>query len=123
MPDRAVPIGFRKGVRLSIGRDQLLYIIELLLEPLTLVLSLWAVGFWIEGRIGPPEVILALIVFSLTFPGPSRLAMPFTRLLRHIALSWTMIASLLYLFAYGSRYIDHFDRDVLHTWLWVAPLS
>ena len=54
MPDRAVPVGFRKGARLTIGRDQLLYVIELLLEPLTLVLSLWAVGFWIEGRIGRP---------------------------------------------------------------------
>ena len=123
MPDRAVPVGFRKGARLSIGRDQLLYLIELLLEPLTLVLSLWAVALWIEGRLGPPEVILALIVFSLTFPGPSRLAMPLSRLLRYIALAWGTIAGLLYLFAYASRYIEHFDRDVVHTWLWVAPLS
>ena len=123
MPDRAVPVTFRKSSRLTIGRDHLLYVIELLLEPLTLVLSLWAVALAIEGRLGPHEVILALIVFSLTFPGPSRLAMSFWRLLRYIVLGWGTIAGLLYLFGYASRYIEHFDPDVVHTWLWVAPLS
>ena len=123
MPDRAVPVTFRKGTRLSIGRDQLLYVIELLLEPLTLVLSLWAVALSIEGSLGPQDVILALIVFSLTFPGPSRLAMPFWRLLRYIALSWGTIGGLLYIFGAASRYIEHFDLAVVHTWLWVAPVS
>jgi len=123
MPERAVPVTFRKGARFSIGRDQLLYVIELLLEPLTLVLSLWAVALTIEGRLGPQDVILALIVFSLTFPGPSRLAMPLSRLLRYIALGWGAVAGLLYLFGYASRTLEHFDLDVVHTWLWVAPAS
>jgi len=123
MPDRAVPVTFRKGTRLSLGRDQLLNVIELLLEPLTLVVSLWAVAIAIEGRLGPQDMILSLIVFSFTFPGPSRLAMPFLRLLRYIALGWGTIAGLLYLFGYASRYIEHFDANVIHTWLWVAPVS
>jgi putative colanic acid biosynthesis UDP-glucose lipid carrier transferase len=123
MPERAVPVTFRKGARFSIGRDQLLYVIELLLEPLTLVLSLWAVALAIEGRLGPQDVILALIVFSLTFPGPSRLAMPFSRLLRYIALGWGAIGGLLYLFGYASRTLEHFEPAVVHTWLWVAPAS
>ncbi|MBC7803875.1 MAG: undecaprenyl-phosphate glucose phosphotransferase [Candidatus Parcubacteria bacterium] len=123
MPDRAVPVTFRQSTRLTIGRGHLLYVIELLLEPLTLVLSLWAVAFAIEGRLGPQDVILSLIVFSLTFPGPSRLAMPFWRLLRYIVLGWAAIGGLLYLFGYASRYIEHFDPDLVRTWLWVAPLS
>ncbi len=123
MPEREVPSTFRKGTRLSLGRDQLLYVIEFLLEPLTLVVSLWAVALAIEGRLGPQDVILSLIVFSLTFPGPSRLAMPFWRLLRYIAFGWGTIAGLLYLFGYGSRYLEYFDPDVVHTWLWVAPVS
>jgi putative colanic acid biosynthesis UDP-glucose lipid carrier transferase len=49
--------------------------------------------------------------------------MPWSRLLRYIALSWGTIAGLLYLFAYATRYIEHFDLNVVHTWLWVAPLS
>jgi len=123
MEQRAVPVTFRKATRLSIGRDQLLSIIEALLDPLVLVFSLWIVALLVEGRLGGHEVILSLIVFSLTFPGSSRLAMPPWRLLRHIALAWLTLSGLLLLFGYGSRYLAYFDRDVLVTWWWAAPLS
>ena len=123
MPERAVPVTFRRVTRLSIGRDQLLNLIEIFLEPLVLVVSLWTVALVIEGRLSGHEVILSLIVFSLTFPGSSRLAMPPWRLLRHILLSWLTISGLLFLFGYGTRYLGYFDEDVLRTWWWVAPLS
>lgn len=123
MPERAVPVTFRRATRLSIGRDQLLDLIEIFLEPLTLVGSLWVVALVVEGRLGGHNMILSLIVFALTFPGSPRLSMPPWRLLRHIALGWLTISGLLLLFGYGSRYLDYFDRDVLVTWWWTAPLS
>lgn len=123
MPERAVPVTFRRATRLSIGRDQLLDLIEIFVEPLTLVGSLWVVALVVEGRLGGHNMILSLIVFALTFPGSPRLSMPPWRLLRHIALGWLTISGLLLLFGYGSRYLDYFDRDVLVTWWWTAPLS
>lgn len=123
MAQRAVPVTFRRASRLSIGRDHLLYLIETFLEPLVYVLSLWAVALAIEGRLVRQDVILALIIFSLTFPGPSRLAMPPWRLVRYIALSWLTISGLLFVFGYVSRYIEYFDRDILLTWWWAAPAS
>lgn len=68
-------------------------------------------------------MILSLVVFSLTFPGSSRLAMPPWRLVRHVLVGWLSISGLLLLFGYGSRYIDYFHRDVLVIWWWIAPLS
>ena len=123
MPERAVPVTFRRAIRLSLGRDQLLNVIEIFLEPLVLVVSLWVVALAIEGRLGGHNMILSLIVFSLTFPGSSRLTMPPWRLLRHIALNWLAISGLLLLFGYGSRYLEYFDRAALVTWWWTAPLS
>ncbi len=123
MPARTVPVTFRRATRLSLGRDQLLSVFEILLEPLVLVVSLWCVALVIEGRLGGHNMILSLIVFSLTFPGSSRLTMPPWRLMRHIALTWLTISGLLLLFGYGSRYLEYFDRDVLFTWWWSAPLS
>jgi len=123
MPDRAVPVTFRKATRLSLGRDQLLNVIEILLEPAALVASLWAVALAIEGRLSPEDVILSLIVFALTFPGSARLTMAPWRVLRNIVLGWVTIGGLLYVFGVASRYIEYFDRDVVHTWLWVAPLG
>jgi putative colanic acid biosysnthesis UDP-glucose lipid carrier transferase len=122
MAERDVPVTFRKATRLSIGRDQLLNLVEIFLEPLVLVLSLWVVSLVMGGGVARHEIILSLIVFSLTFPGSSRLAMPPWRLLRHILLGWVALSGLLLLFGYGSRYIDYFDRDVLVTWWWIAPL-
>ena len=123
MPQRTVPVTFRRATRLSLGRDQLLNVIEILLEPMVLVASLWCVALAIEGRLGGHNVILSLIAFSLTFPGSSRLTMPPGRLVRHIALTWLAMSGLLLLFGYGSRYLEYFDRDVLLMWWWAAPLS
>ena len=123
MPERAVPVTFRRATRLSVGRDRLLNLIELFLEPLVLVVSLWSVALVVEGRVGGHNMILSLVVFSLTFPGSSRLAMPPWRLVRHVLVGWLSISGLLLLFGYGSRYIDYFHRDVLVIWWWIAPLS
>lgn len=123
MQERAVPVTFRRATRLSVGRDQVLNLIEIFLEPVVLVISLWTVALVIEGRLTGQDMILSLIVFSLTFPGSSRLTMPPWRLLRHIALGWLAISGLLLLFGYGSRYLDYFDHRVLLAWWWAAPLS
>jgi putative colanic acid biosynthesis UDP-glucose lipid carrier transferase len=114
---------FRRVSRLSFGRDQLLNVIEVVLEPLVLVVSLWAVALAIEGRLAAHDVILALIVFSLTFPGSSRLTTGPWRVVRHIATGWLAMAGLLLLFGWASHYLEYFEREVLLTWFWVAPLT
>ena len=111
------------SARISVGRDQILNLIETLLDPLVLVFSQWAVAFWIEGHLTPKDIILSLIVFSLTFPGSARLTMPPWRALRHIALGWLTLSGLLFLFGYASRYLAEFDQDFLLTWWWVAFVS
>lgn len=123
MPQRAVPVTFRSATRLSLGRDQLLNLIEILLEPLALVLSQWAVALWVDGRLGPEQIILSLIVFALTFPGASRLTYPAWRAIRHILLGWVTITALLLLFGYASHYLEYFSVDMLVTWWWVALLT
>jgi len=124
MPDRtATTTTFRRASRLTLGRDNLLSLIEIFLEPLVLVFSLWIVALAIQGRMGRQEIILSLIVFSLTFPGSSRLTMPPWRMLRHVVLGWFAVSGLLLLFGYGSRYVDYFDPDILITWWWTAPSS
>ena len=123
MPERVVPVTFRKATRLTIGRDQILNLIEFFLEPLVLVVSLWIVALVMEGRLAGHEMILSLIVFSLTFPGSSRLTMTPWRLARHIVLGWFALSGLLWLFGYASRYVEYFECDVLVTWWWTALLS
>jgi putative colanic acid biosynthesis UDP-glucose lipid carrier transferase len=122
-PERAVPVTFRRATRLSVGRDQILNLVELLLDPLVLALSLWAVAWAIEGELGRHNVILSVIVFALTFPGSSRLTTLPWRVVRNIAMGWLTIFGLLLVFGWGSRYLQYFERETLTAWFWIAPLS
>ena len=118
-----MPVSFRSANRLTVGRDHLLNLIEIVLDPLVLVLSQWGVALWVEGRLTPHDVILSLIVFSLTFPGSARLTMRPWRAVRHIAVGWLALSGLLFLFGYASRYLAEFGSAFLLTWWWVAFLS
>src|SRR3954463_13382616 len=123
MPQSATPISVRKVTRMSVGRDQLLHLIEITLDPLVLALSLWAVALAIEQHIAPRHVILSVVVFAVTFPGSANLTRSVASMLRHIALSWLTISGILFVFGYLTGYLRYFDRELLVTWWWVAPLS
>jgi putative colanic acid biosynthesis UDP-glucose lipid carrier transferase len=112
---------FRKADRMSVARDQLLNLLEITLEPLVLVLSLWGLALLMEGQLRAPYVILALIVFSLTFPSAARLSQAPWRMTRNIVIGWLTLSGLLFFFGYASNYLDYFHRDTLVTWCWVAP--
>ncbi len=123
MAERLAPIRIRRAVGLSIERRNLITVIESLLDPLVLLLSLWAVALYAEGAITPPFWILSLIVFSLSFPGPARLQLSIWRMAGEILLGWITIAALLLFFGYASHYLGVFDTDEIKMWLWLAPLS
>lgn len=123
MPQRLPPVTLRRATRLTVGRDQLLNLIETVLEPLAIAVSLWGVALVIEGRLSPQNMILSLIVFSLTFSSASRLTAAAWRVIRNTLLSWVVLSALLFVFGYSSGYLSYFDQDVLLTWWWVAPVS
>lgn len=108
---------------MSMGRDQLLHLIEISLDPLVLALSLWAVAIATEQHIAPRHVILSVVVFAVTFPGSANLSRTIGSMLKHVCLAWLTISSLLLAFGYLTGYLRYFDRELLVTWWWVAPTS
>jgi putative colanic acid biosynthesis UDP-glucose lipid carrier transferase len=105
------------------GRDNLLFVIEAMLAPSLLVLSLAVVAIWFDGELSPPYLILSVIAFSLAFPGRSVIAKPFWKVLSDISLGWIWIAGLLVLLGFATGYIRHFSQPAVVAWLWLAPLS
>ena len=97
--------------------------VEAILDPAALTLSLWLVSAGIEGELLPPYLILAVIVFSITFPGTSRLQFSIKRLIFDVLYSWFWVALLLFFLGFATGYIAEFSSQALITWLWVAPLS
>lgn len=123
MPQGTAAVRFRTANRLVVGRDLVLNLFEALLDPMVLVVSLWIVTALILERLEPAEVILSLIVFSLTYPGSTRLNLSPWRVIGHIVVGWLTIFGLLMAFGYASGYLRYFDSDVLLTWFWAAPAS
>ena len=107
---------------MPVGRDRLLNLIEISLDPLVLVVSLWVVARIVSGNLLPRHFILALVVFSLSFPGSLRLTQTIPGVVRHIIVAWLAMSGLLAVFGYVTGYLRYFDLDMLITWWWVAPI-
>ncbi len=121
VPEPRTHVAFRAAARMSLGRGKLLNTLEMTLEPLVYVASLWGVALAVEGRLAAGHMILAVIMFSLTFPSEARLSQPRGRVIANILIGWAVLAVLLALFGRFSGYLGYFRRETLVAWCWVAP--
>ncbi|SDA29732.1 putative colanic acid biosysnthesis UDP-glucose lipid carrier transferase [Nitrosospira sp. Nsp18] len=113
---------FARNAPVPLGNN-MLRAVEAILDPAILTLSLWLVSIGIVGELRPPYLILAVIVFSITFPGTSRLQTSKKLLIFNVLYSWFWVALLLFFLGLATGYIAEFSNEALITWLWVAPLS
>ena len=79
---------------------------------------------WFEGRFDGPWLILALLVFSMTFPGdPARDTARAGELAGNIAASWLSIMALLLLLGWASGTLAVLNPHALIAWLIATPLA
>jgi putative colanic acid biosysnthesis UDP-glucose lipid carrier transferase len=116
----AAPILFAP-LRYSIGRLRLLEALERAVEPLALVCSLWLVALVVEGKLGVPHMVLALIAFLLAFPSEARLSQLPWQAVRSIVMRWFTLGGLLLFLGYLTGCLEIFHPDTLLTWWWAAP--
>lgn len=98
-------------------------LVEMFLDPLALILSLLGSALWYEDGVDARYVVLSLVVFSLSFPGNSRLNLMPRRVLRQTVVNWILISSILLFFGYASGYATSFPSDVIVCWLIAAPIT
>ena len=113
----------REPRSMGLGRSHVFAVIEAALDPLVLVFSLWALAFHFEDQVHPAYLILSIIVFSLSFPGTSRLRLPIWNVLFNIVFAWLWIAALLLLTGWVTGYFYRFSMAVIGNWVWLAPLA
>ena len=93
------------------------------LDPLvaigTLLLSAFAFGKTFEGA----YLILALIVFSLTFPATPPKGTSLRALAADVASSWLVVVALLLLIGWATRTLGSFDPRVILAWVLAAPVA
>ena len=93
-------------------------------DPAVAIAILLISVLWFEGRFDGPWLILALLVFSMTFPGdPARDTVRAGELAGSIATSWLSITALLLLLGWASGTLAVLDAHALIAWLIATPLA
>jgi len=99
-------------------------ILRISLDALIAVGALLGVAVWFDQPFEGPYFILALIVFSLTFPGSAYSAGSLVGLARDVVLSWLVVVLILLFCGYASGYLSLFPPVMVIAWcLLVPPLS
>ncbi|MCE2880446.1 MAG: undecaprenyl-phosphate glucose phosphotransferase [Comamonadaceae bacterium] len=98
-----------------------LWVIERMLEPFILVLTLFAAAWRWGGGLSPADLILALLAFLLAFPGTALRSFTPSVLALRVLLRWSWMAGLLALVGLVTGYLAVFESRFLFHWLWLAP--
>ena len=95
---------------------------KLLLDPLVAVLVLAICTAIFNEPFSGPYPILALIVFTLTFPGkwPEVSLRAFWN---ESVIPWFLLSGLILLFGYSSGYLDFFPPKLVIVWMLVTPIA
>jgi len=107
----------------GLGRSQVFAALEAVLDPLLTVLTLGASALVLQGRLRPAEVILAVLAFSLAFPGTSQLRNSRWQMVFNIAFGWAWRAGVLLLIGLLTQTLQVFSPLVLLHWLWLVPVA
>lgn len=114
--------GARSSHSLVRGQLSLLALIRMSLDPVLIVGSLVVITLALGRQFDAPTLVLALIAFSLTFPGGlSLVANPWTHL-KDILVSWGVIVLILLFFGYATKFLWAFDPVVLLAWVAFVPV-
>lgn len=93
-------------------------------DPAVAVGCLVLAALWFDGRFGGAYLILALIVFSMTFPGnPARDSASAGDLIWSIVTEWLTIVALLLLLGWASGTLGNFDPRAILAWMIATPLA
>ena len=105
------------------GNRSLVDFVKSLVDPLLAVGCLLGSTVAWGYPIGPAELILAVITFSLIYPASIPFRQRIRGLIRHIAGSWALVVALLLLFGLAIDMIRIFDSNVLATWFFATPVA
>ena len=110
-------------LRLSQGPLTLAVLVRMLLEPLVAIGTLAACVTWFRAPFAGSYIILALLVFSLTFPGRSPRGTSPGAIARDVLAGWILIVGLLITLGWATRTLGSFDEHVLLTWVVATPVA
>lgn len=106
----------------SLGRDNLLGLLESALTPLLLVLCVWVTALYVTHELTLPDVVLSAVIFSLSYPARPRLGKSTGRMMFEVLADWYWKIALIGTITYFAEYVFPFQGGVVVVWLVFAPV-
>jgi len=97
-------------------------LVQAAIEPFVAEAALFVVTLAFGESFGGPYLILALILFSLTFPGNASGAASARALAVDVLTGWLVIVGLLLLIGWATQTLGSFDSRVLIAWALATPV-
>jgi putative colanic acid biosysnthesis UDP-glucose lipid carrier transferase len=110
------------SVAISRGHVSFGGFVRVALDPTLIVLCLLLSCTIADSGFGGPELVLAVIAYSLTFPSEVSLHKLRQNLLGTILVNWLLLVALLVFFGYATKFLWEFDRQMLLIWIGITPL-
>jgi putative colanic acid biosynthesis UDP-glucose lipid carrier transferase len=98
-------------------------LLRMVLEPVIAIGTLYACAWYFNEPFGGPYIILALMVFSLTFPGRAPRGTSAGGIARDTLAGWILIVALLVTLGWATRTLGSFDEKVLLAWVSFTPVA
>jgi Undecaprenyl-phosphate glucose phosphotransferase len=109
-------------VKLSQGPLTLPVLSRMFLEATVAIGTLAACAWYFREPLHGAYIILALLVFSLTFPGQPPRGTSAGAIARDVLTAWVLIVGLLLMLGWATRTLGSFDERVLLAWIAVTPM-
>ncbi len=114
-------IGAHSGV-IARGRISVVGLVRMSIEPVLIVAVFVAATLLTGNDFDGPELVLAMIVFSLTFPGEVSTRKNRHHLVSTILVNWGLIVGVLGFFGYATKFMWYFDPRMLLLWIVATPV-
>ena len=95
--------------------------VRVALDPALIVICLVVSCLAADSGFGGPELVLAVIAFSLTFPSEVSLYKLQQNLFGNIFANWFLLVLLLGFFGYATKFVWDFDQRMLLFWVSATP--
>lgn len=96
--------------------------LEAFLDPLLIVLTLFISCLLVDIKPGASETLLAVLAFSLAFPGNISFTAPLVTVFRKQAWHWLLIIAVLSTFGMATGYSEHFAFRMIALWFVATPI-
>jgi putative colanic acid biosynthesis UDP-glucose lipid carrier transferase len=98
-------------------------LIKILIDPVLMIAMLFLLAIYYEDKLASQYVVLAIMLFALSFPGTWANSKSFRSDAFNTLLQWFSVLGLLVFFGYATGFLNHFPLQVIFSWAIATPLT